>query len=50
MHGLEYHVSAKGSVVQSGAGAIRKQRSVVYTVIMMTMTVGIYQALLLVQK
>ena len=39
---LEYHVNAKGSVVQSGAVAIRKLRSVVYTVIMMTITVAIY--------
>jgi hypothetical protein len=44
VHGSEYHVSVKDSVVQSGASAIRKQRSVAYTVIMMIMTVAIYQA------
>jgi hypothetical protein len=43
VHGSEYHANAKGSVVQKGVGVIRKQRSVVYTVIMMIMIVAIYQ-------
>jgi hypothetical protein len=42
VHRSEYHVNAKGSVVQRGVGVIRKQRSVAYTVIMTTMTVAIY--------
>ena len=40
----EYPVSAKGSVIQRGAGVIRKLRSVVYTAITMTIIVVIYQA------
>ena len=43
MHGLEYHINVKGSVVQTGAGAIKKQRSVVYTAITMTITIVTYQ-------
>jgi hypothetical protein len=39
---LEYPVSVKDSVVQKGVIIIRKLRSVVYTVIMMTIIVVIY--------
>ncbi|KFY28466.1 hypothetical protein V491_00452 [Pseudogymnoascus sp. VKM F-3775] len=42
-HRLEYHVNVKGSVVQTGAGAIKKQRSVAYTAITTTITVVTYQ-------
>jgi hypothetical protein len=39
---LEYPISVKGSVVQRGVGVIRKLRSVVYTAIIMTITMVIY--------
>ena len=42
MHGLEYHANIKGNVVQRGVVVIRKLRSVVYTAIMMIITVAIY--------
>ena len=40
---LEYHVSVRGTVIQSGAGAIRRASSVVYTAIGTIMTVVTYQ-------
>jgi hypothetical protein len=42
-HGLEYHVNVKDSVVQRGAGVIRKISSVAYTAIGMSITVVTYQ-------
>jgi hypothetical protein len=42
VHGLEYYVNVKGSVVQRGAAVIRRLSSVVFTVIMMIITVATY--------
>ena len=48
MLGLEYPISIRDTIVQRGAAVIRKLKSVVYTAITITMTVAIYQVLLLV--
>ena len=42
MYKLEYYISTKGSIVQRGAITIRKLRSVVYTIIIITITIATY--------